>query len=164
MDDYDALPPRSVIWICDVPFNNNYKNVLTFTNRPQQNNYFFSKAKIKLEKYTYVRKDNSVVVNAKFEDVNICNYIVFTNRDNIDKENWIYAFIIECEYVSENSTRIYFETDVFQTYQFEIEYRSSFVEREHVSDDYFGNYTLNEELDLGEYIINNHYRDPSSRN
>lgn len=164
MEDYDALPPRSVIWICDVPFNNNYKNVLTFTNRPQQNNYFFSKAKIKLEKYTYVRKDNSVVVNAKFEDVNICNYIVFTNRDNIDKENWIYAFIIECEYVSENSTRIYFETDVFQTYQFEIEYRSSFVEREHVSDDYFGRYTLNEELDLGEYIINNHYRDPASQN
>ena len=44
----EEMKPRSLIWLCDVPFNNDYKHVLTFNERIAQLNYFDSKAKIKL--------------------------------------------------------------------------------------------------------------------
>lgn len=159
----EEMKPRSLIWLCNVPFNNNYKNVLTFNERTAQLNYFNDKAKIKLSKYTYVRKDNSIVVEAPFEEVNKLNYIVFSNNVKIDDSGYTFGFIISAEYVSENSTRIFYDTDVFQTYQFNIVYQKSFVEREHVSSDDIGLHTIPENLELGEYVINSHLRDTRNR-
>ena len=159
----EEMKPRSLIWLCDVPFNNDYKHVLTFNDRQAQLNYFDSKAKIKLSKYTYVRKDSSIVVEAPFDEVNKLNYIVFSNNAKIDGTGYIFGFIINAEYVSENSTRIYYDTDVFQTHQFNIVYRTTFVEREHVSNDSIGIHTIPENVELGEYIINSHLRDTKNR-
>ena len=58
------------------------------------------------------------------------------------------------EYVNENWTRIFFETDVFQTWQFQIDYKQSFVEREHVNDDTIGLHTIPENVETGEYVTN----------
>ena len=58
------------------------------------------------------------------------------------------------EYVNENCTRISFETDVFQTWQFQIQYNRCFVEREHTNDDTIGANTVPENLETGEYILN----------
>ena len=77
--------------------------------------------------------------------------------------NNIFVFIINADYVSENSTRIYYDTDVFQTHQFNIVYRKTFVEREHVSNDSIGLHTIPENVELGEYIINSHLRDTKNR-
>lgn len=159
----EEMKPRSLIWLCDVPFNNDYKHVLTFNERISQLNYFDSKAKIKLSKYTYVRKDSSIVVEAPFDEVKKLNYIVFSNNVQIDDSGYTFGFIINIEYVSENSTRIYYDTDVFQTHQFNIVYRKTFVEREHVSSDAVGEHTVPETLDLGDYVINKHYRDTADR-
>ena len=63
------------------------------------------------------------------------------------------------EYVNENCTRVYIETDVWQTYQFDIEFKRCFVEREHVNDDTVGLHTLPENVELGEYICNQHTKD-----
>lgn len=159
----EEMKPRSLIWLCDVPFNNDYKHVLTFNERISQLNYFDSKAKIKLSKYTYVRKDSSIVVEAPFDEVKKLNYIVFSNNVQIDDSGYTFGFIINIEYVSENSTRIYYDTDVFQTHQFNIVYRKTFVEREHVSNDNIGVHTVPENVELGEYIINSHLRDTKNR-
>lgn len=43
---------------------------------------------------------------------------------------WFYAFILGMEYINDNTTRIQIATDVFQTWQFDVTYKSSFVERE----------------------------------
>ena len=63
------------------------------------------------------------------------------------------------EYVNENCTRITFETDCYQTWMFQIEYKQSFVEREHVNDDGIGKNTIPENLETGEFIINSSYVD-----
>jgi hypothetical protein len=58
------------------------------------------------------------------------------------------------EYINENCTAITIETDVFQTYQFDISYKACFVEREHTNDDTIGANTIDEGLQLGDYIVN----------
>lgn len=67
---------------------------------------------------------------------------------------WFYAYIINMEYVNDNMTLITIQTDVFQTWQFDIVYKRMFVEREHVNNDTIGLHTVPEGLEHGEYIIN----------
>ena len=56
------------------------------------------------------------------------------------------------EYVNDNMTDVYIKLDVFQTYQFDFQYKKCFVEREHVNDDTVGLHTVPENLETGEYI------------
>ena len=69
---------------------------------------------------------------------------------------WYYAFIIKMEWLSPNSTKVYIKTDVFQTYQFDVNYYASFIEREHinVNEDGIGANLVPENLELGEVIEN----------
>ena len=66
---------------------------------------------------------------------------------------WFYAYITNMEYVNDNMTLITIQTDVFQTWQFDILYKKMFVEREHVSNDTVGLHTIPEGLETGDYII-----------
>lgn len=68
---------------------------------------------------------------------------------------WFYAFITNMEYDNDYMTNISIETDVYQTWQFDIIFKKSFVEREHVEDDTIGKHTVPESLEHGEYIIDN---------
>ena len=60
---------------------------------------------------------------------------MYQNESYSDK--WFYAFITKMEYVNNGMTRIEIITDVWQTWQFDIEFKESFIEREmiNVSDD-----------------------------
>lgn len=50
---------------------------------------------------------------------------------------WFYAFIDGMKYINDSMTEISISTDVWQTWQFDLEFMESFVEREmiNVSDD-----------------------------
>ena len=78
----------------------------------------------------------------------ICFFVSFPNA------KLYFCFITNMEYVNENCTAITFETDSFQTYQFDIHYEQSFVEREHVNDDTLGIHTVPENVELWEYVSN----------
>ena len=56
-------------------------------------------------------------------------------------------------------TEIKIETDVIQTWLFDYTVKSSFVEREHVSNDTVGLHTVPENVELGEYTSNGMIRD-----
>lgn len=147
------INPSTSIYLCDVPIENDNKNQITFANANAQYNYFSSKIVRTFDNYTYQRKDETIVVNAKVDDIRMCNYLFYKNNNFTNK--WYYCFINKVEYVSEGSTRIFIETDVFQTWQFDIVYRNSFVEREHVNDDIAGNHTIPEGVELGDYVVDN---------
>ncbi len=66
---------------------------------------------------------------------------------------WFYAFITNMRYVNDNMTEITIATDVFQTWQFNLNYKKMFVEREHVNDDTVGLHTVPENVELGDYVI-----------
>ena len=77
---------------------------------------------------------------------------MYKNTHYLNK--WFYAYITKMEYENDNCTRIYIKTDVFQTWQFDLTYMKSFVEREHVNSDNIGEHTVDEGIATGEYINN----------
>ena len=153
------LNPNSKLFLCKVPIEDDYRNTILFSSSEAQLNYFNSKVFKKFDNtlFTYIRKDNSVKVEANIDDIINVNYLFYTNTGYSNKI--YYCFIKNMSYLSENSTLIEFTTDVIQTYMFDIEYNASFIEREHVSNDTPGLHTLPENLETGEFISNAHIID-----
>lgn len=151
-----SVTPQGQIYICKTPLENDYKNQLTFSNKANQLNYFNSTIQKSFKDYTYIKKDNIVKVSINIDKIRSCNYLFYRNNGFTDEYGNVrifYCFITNMEYVNENCTAITFETDVFQTWQFDIEYKRCFVEREHVNDDTVGLHTIPENLETGEYQI-----------
>ena len=92
-----------------------------------------------------------------YDDVLPYNYVMYQNTNYSNK--WFFAFITDIKFFSEGKTDIYIETDVMQTWMFDIEIKKSFVEREHCSYDGIGYNTQPENVQLGEYICNEMIQD-----
>lgn len=146
-----AITPQTDIRLLKVPFGLDNKNQLTFSNQQAQTNYFLSLEYTETERTSYQRKDNLIRYPAHIDSIINYNYVMYKNSNYTDK--WFYAFITQMEYVNDNMTYVYIQTDVFQTWQFNLLYKECFIEREHVNDDSVGNNTVPEGLETGEYII-----------
>lgn len=146
-----AITPQTDIRLLKTPIELDNKNQLTFASLNAQTTYFLSLPHLEEDNCTYQRKDNVIRFPAHIDDIINYNYVMYKNENYSNK--WFYAFITNMEYVNDNLTLIHIETDVFQTWQFNLTYKKCFVEREHVSDDTIGLHTIPEGLETGEYII-----------
>lgn len=146
-----AVTPQTNIKLLKVPIELDNKNQLTFSNQNTQFNYFNGLPSIVADNCTYQRKDNIIRFPGHIDNLINYNYCMYQNENYTNK--WFYAFITNMRYVNDNMTEITIETDVFQTWQFNINYKKMFVEREHVNDDTIGLHTVPENVELGDYII-----------
>lgn len=148
-----VITPSSDLYLLHAPLEADMNHQLNFSDAQAQFNYFSGLSNDYFaDNFTYIRKDGRLTVDACMDDIITCNYLIYRNTAFGDK--WFYAFITRMEFASPNSTHIYFKTDVWQTWQFDINIRKCFVEREHVNDDTIGLHTIDEGLGTGEYIIN----------
>lgn len=150
--------PDSDIILIKSPLKLDKYNQITFNNASSQYNYFYNLPKLEYDGCTYQRKegvirystDKEEDINApRFEDLLQYNYCMYKNDSYQDK--WFYAFITDVKYINDGMSELTIETDVFQTWQFDLVYKNSFIEREHVSDDTIGLHTYPENLETGEY-------------
>lgn len=146
-----TVTPSGTFHLGTVCFESDYKNVLDFPNENARSAYFSSIASKTYSDFTYMKKDDAVVVGDNIDNIIGYNYCWYQNSGFTNKT--YYCFITNMEYLSENSTRITFTTDVYQTYLFDKIMKPSFVVREHTNDDSIGANTIPEELETGEYIM-----------
>lgn len=148
-----VIAPNSDVILLKVPLEIDENNQLTFANATAQYNYFNGlSGKLAVEKYTYQRKDGTIRFGANFDDIIGYNYVMYRNTSYSNK--WFYAFITDMEYINDNVTSITIKTDPYQTWMFDIVYHPCLIDREHTNDDTVGKNTIDEGLDLGEYITN----------
>ena len=148
-----VITPNSDVILLKVPLEIDEANQLTFSNATAQYNYFNGlTGKRVLDKYTYQRKDDTIRVGDLYDNLYSYNYVMYRNTNHGNK--WFYAFITGMEYINDSVTAIKIKTDVWQTWQFDLNYKTTFVEREHVNDDTIGAHTIDENLHLGDFVIN----------
>lgn len=145
--------PQSEVRLLKTPLEKDTEHTLNFNSVQNQTAYFLSKVQKTYTDFTYIREQQAIVVPENYDSIYTCNYLMY--RNNGFNNKYFYAFITKMEYVSENSTRIYFEIDSMQTWFFQINFNQVFIEREHVSNDTVGLHTLPENLELGDYIDQN---------
>lgn len=144
------IVPQTEIRLLKTPIEKEGNHTLTFNNINSQTSYFLSKTIKTYTEFTYQRETAELVVPDSYDTINTCNYLMYKNNGFTNK--YFYAYITKMEYINENATRITFEIDSLQTWYFNINYHSCFVEREHVSNDTVGLHTVPENVELGEYI------------
>lgn len=147
-----ATAPQSDVILIKSPLELNQSNQLNFANKTEQYNYFYNLPKFVIgTDFTYQRKDSYIRVDKNIDDIFEYNYVMYRNESYTDK--WFYAFIERMEYINDRCTYIYIKTDTFQTWQFDLNYKQTFVEREHVNDDSIGANTIIEGIEYGDYQI-----------
>ncbi len=145
-----AVVPNTNLRLIQCPLTLDNKNQITFTDKQAQANYFLSLTHTELDEISYQRKDNFIRVGDHIDNILPFNYVMYKNENYTNK--WFYAFITGMEYVSDYCTNVYITTDVFQTWQFDLIFKQSFVEREmlSVAEDVPGANLLPEGLEIGE--------------
>ena len=160
-----TITPTSRIILLKNPIEIDYMNELTFTSLENQYNYFYNLPKLECENATYQRKDEVVRFptggnnseGVTYEDLLEYNYCMYQNSAFDDK--WFYAFVKNVTFDNPGMSYIELETDVYQTWLFDLTFKNSYVEREHVNNDTVGLHTVPEGLELGEFIVNSHLSD-----
>lgn len=146
------ITPQTDVYLLKCPLELNDANQLTFATANAQVAYFQSLPKLHIadEDFTYQRKDGVMRVPALIDDLYGYNYCMYKNEGHGNK--WFFAYITGMEYLNDSVTAISLKTDTYQTWMFDLVYKRTFVEREHVNSDTIGEHTVPENLETGEYI------------
>lgn len=147
-----AITPHTNLYLLKNPINLSRQNQLTFSNATAQYTYFNGLTKLSVDNFTYQRKDYIIRYPACADNILDYNYVMYQNYNYSNK--WFYAYVKNIRYINDNMTEITIETDVYQTFMFDITFKTCFVEREHVNDDTIGKHTIPEGLETGDYICN----------
>lgn len=132
-----VIVPNSNIVLLKSPLKLDRYNQITFANATSQYNYFNGLTKLSINDATYQRKDGVIRFPTHteigdglptFEDLIKYNYCMYQNESYSNK--WFYAYVTSMTYVNDNLTLIGIETDVWQTWQFDLTFHQSFIERE----------------------------------
>ena len=143
--------PTSQIKVCSgVRLTNAYRHTIYFSSREEQRLFFEGKVVHGFPDYTYLRKNWSIKVETTMENALTWDYLFFTNSS--DGKEWYY-FITNIQYLNDNTVELFLELDVMQTYLFDYELLPCFVEREHAATDMVGLNVVDEDLELGEYVV-----------
>ena len=150
--------PDTAVYLANTPLNVNKKDTFAPNNwtAAAQLQYFQGCIPSPTSRYTFTdftfqRKDGVIRVPINVEvlysaGVNYCFY-----RNTHYNGKWFYCFITKMEFLNENTTALYIKTDVFQTWYFQMQIKTSFVEREHTVTDELYEHTLPEPLPTPEY-------------
>ena len=147
-----VIAPQTDVYLLKVPLEIDEANQLTFPNATAQHNYFNSLPKIGFDKFTYQRKDGTIRIPALIDDIITYNYVMYRNSAYSNK--WFYAFIESMEYVNDSVTLLTIKTDVWMTWEFDLNFKPVLIDREHTNNDTVGANILPEGLELGETVCN----------
>ena len=126
-----VVTPNTDLYILKCPLTLSNKHQITFANKQAQSTYFLSLPKKELDASSYQRKNEVIRYPEHIDTIIEYNYCMYKNENYSDK--WFYAFITNMRYINDNVTEISITTDVFQTWQFDLIYKQSFVEREMIA-------------------------------
>lgn len=163
----NQFTPETQIYIlkgveCDA-MNNTYWGV--YESKEEQLQFFLNNFEYKMfNDFTYQRVNGVVNIEGDFDEIRKYNYMIYKNRKAGAGSKWIYCFITLVGYISDSVCSISFETDVMQTWRFEIEesFLPSYIAFEHRDRWYNSNGNLlpcintqPENIELGQELICN---------
>lgn len=126
-----AVTPTSrlILLKCDLQIDS--KNQLTFNNANEQFDYFYNLPKYEYRDVTYQRHESRIRIDTHIDNLLDYTYVMYQNDNYSNK--WFYAYIAGMNYVNDYRTDVFIKTDVWQTWQFDLQFMQSFVEREHIA-------------------------------
>jgi hypothetical protein len=126
------LSGTNIRLLSGIPFSNDYKHTRWFDNVNEQTSWFLNQnVTYSMTQYNYQRIEGygMIKVDKSIDDLWGTNYVMFQNASYNNK--WFYGFVTKLEYIQRNCTYVYFQIDVLQTWMFNMNFKPSYVVREH---------------------------------
>lgn len=126
------LSGTNIRFLSGVPFNNDYKHTRWFDTQTAQEDYFLAKNVVHSmseAKFQKIEGRNFISVDKNIDGLWGTNYVMFQN--NLYSTKWFYGFVTKLEYKNSSTTYVHFEIDVLQTWKFSMNFKPSYVLREH---------------------------------
>jgi hypothetical protein len=135
--NYELWTPGTVIDMVNVPWNNDYRDVVKFDSPADLDAYIDSLAPVshRLSEMTYIKPNSSIKIGLPFNVANGFNYVRVTNPVQPiagDVAKKFYYFITDVKYVNPGNTELTTQLDLFQTYGYQVEFGNCYVERGHI--------------------------------
>jgi len=137
----------------NVSAQRSYDNVRWFTSLSNQESYFSSLTKRTINSCTPIKNESMFYCDGNVEDYREYSYGRFWFTENGQSKKKVYFFIDSVHYLNDDVFRLDYTIDAFQTYMTDINIGQTMVEREHVTDDIIGNYTLEEPVSIGDLKV-----------
>ena len=122
--------PTGAVYLCEnAIIDNSYSNTIDFKSPNEQLSYWGSLVKYTITDFMYIKRTQRYIkVNKSLSELATVNYLYF--KAEVTGKMY-FCFVVSKEYISENASYIYFETDVMQSYMFDYEIKQSYVLQEH---------------------------------
>lgn len=165
--NYALWTEGTVLTLCNVPWNNDYRDIVKFADRTALNSYIngLSNASVNVNNVSYIKPNTPIRLDIPFNAAYKYNYLRANNplqpiSGDVDKD--YYYFITDVRYIAPNTTELVLQLDVWQSFGFDVNFGQCYIERGHVgiaNTNNFANYgrdylTVPEGLNLGtEYQV-----------
>jgi len=171
--NYAVWGANTTVTLANVPWNNDYRDVVRFDNQAGLDNYIdtASGPVLSTPNVTYAAMGRPIRLQIPFERANTFNYLRAHNppqplSSGDDTGRAYYYFVVGVNYVAPDTTELMLQLDVFQSFVYGASFGNIYVERGHLgiaNTESFTNYgrdflTTPEGFDLGnEYEIRKQY-------
>ena len=130
-------PAGTIVELCRVPWDAQYRHIVEFSNRAAQRAYIAQRTETthRIDRNIYIRPYAPVRVSLPVNTVLENNYVRVHNPAHPvtnDVAMDFYYFILDARHVAPNTTELVLQLDVWQTYGHFHEPGHSYVERGHV--------------------------------
>lgn len=135
--NYAVWSPNSVVSLHNVPWTNDYRDIVKFDNQAALNTYLDKRAGavVKFDQMHYLRFGRPVRIPLPFNDVARFNYIRVTNPAQPVGESsgsTFYYFILDVQHLAPNTTVVHVQLDVWQSFGHTVKFGNCYVERGHI--------------------------------
>lgn len=128
---YATWTPNTQFKLVNVDWDSTYRDIVAFGTSQEREKYFRELRGVEFTDAVMHKYGEPVRLPLPYPQVQEYNYLIAFN-DYPDYRQYYYYFIEDTKYVSATQTVISLELDVWTTYQFNIKFGQSFVERGHV--------------------------------
>lgn len=170
--DYAVWTPGTTVDLTNVPWDNNYRDIVKFDNRAQLNDYIDNgdPTRMTINQLSYLKPNEPVRLRIPHNVAIKYNYLRASNPAQPvpnDVVKQFYYFILDVQYIAPETTELILQLDLVQTYIYDVTFGNCYVERGHIgiaNENAFDNYgrdylTVPEGFDLG-----NEYRVVNAKN
>ena len=152
--------PQGVIELCKgVPLSPDYRDVMYCQGESQAYSFISSYITTRFTNESYTRGENGTLRIASIATAIIdCNYLVFQNVMTGGESKRFFAFITSVNYINNRCTEIEYIIDDFMTWFPALVLGECFVEREIPATDELYEHLVDENLEVGDYVIGQEQR------
>lgn len=168
--NYDVWTANTTVTMVNVPWNNDYRDIVKFSSRAALNTYISGRPTSVIRTTSMHKLSEPVRLDVPINTALKYNYLRVSNPAQPlpggDTARDFYYFIVGVEYVAPQTTRLTLQLDVWQTFGFDVSFGNCYIERGHIGianenqmdDSGRTHLTVPEGDDLGnEYVIEKRY-------